>query len=472
MRAFVKILLVVIVSVIGINCNAQKSSQEGIPLIIVKEQSDGVVFEKISIKKDQTEVIADASVITLVYPISIGKAANFVTPADRQGVIIVKNINNQLNITYRSKDGREKSFPSPPFSKLKTFQIRVNITSGKGYKKAFVIDNYDIIREDDGPVLDIFAGMIPMHADDYSITTETKINEQSIAITGSVSFVKIDEWIVVEAKLPGGKSGKFIVDTGASGGIVLLQSALPKDTEISELKAIAYTGEGQTETKGKMQAAEGNVEDDNFLGIATLQSFEFGNITLGEQQISVLKEFPEFLERNNIIGVIGIKVLKQAEIMRIENINKDKGVVKFMSHDNNSPTSYHYSFSLKNASNLLFIQGVIQDIPIDLLVDIGARRSIIARGLVENNNLTYSTGSNNAIMGLDGKISDAVKGNFSEVMVDNESFNEFPFIISPNLFVTKAMGLEKSGALLGMSFYSKFSTMEIDFTQSKLYLDK
>lgn len=59
MKTFVKILVVVSVSVIGINCNAQKLSQEGIPLIIVKEQSDEVIFEKIFVKKDQTEVIDD-----------------------------------------------------------------------------------------------------------------------------------------------------------------------------------------------------------------------------------------------------------------------------------------------------------------------------------------------------------------------------------------------------------------------------
>jgi hypothetical protein len=346
----------------------------------------------------------------------------------------------------------------------------VNIISGKGYKQAFIIYDYELIKEDDGPVIDIFGGQIPMADNDYSITLETKINASTRAISGSVPFVKIDEWIVVEAKLPGGKSGKFIIDTGASGGVVLKQSALPESTKVSELKAVAYSEEGKTEMKGKMQAAYGTVEDSNFSGVAQLSSFEMGNIKLSDLKISVLKEFPEFLEKHNIIGIIGIKILKQAEIMRIENIKEDKGVVKFMSSDNNLSSTHDYCFSLNTASNLLFIKGAVQAIPIDFLVDIGARRSVIASSLVNNNHLVYSTVSNTAVMGLSGEIDDVIKGNFLEVMIENELFNEFPFIISSNLFATKAMGLEKSGVLLGMSFYSKFRTMAIDFIHNKLYL--
>lgn len=457
-----------------LNCavsNAQKLSQQGIPLIIVKEQNNRVIFDKIFVKRNQIEVIADSSVITIILPISAGKAANFVKPLDRQGIIIVKNNDDLLNVTFRSSDGEEKTLPSLPYDKLKTFQIRVNIISGKGYKKAFVIDNYDLITEDDGPVLDIFGGMIPMEDNDYSITTETNINILARTITGSVPFIKIDEWIVVEAKLPGGRLGKFIIDTGASGGIVLKQNALPVNTEISELKAVSYSEKGQTESQGKMQTVNGTVEDSNFLGVGELLSFEMGNIKLRDLKISVLKELPEFLEKHDIIGIIGIKILKRAEIMRIENINQDKGVVKFMNLDKNISASHDYSFSLNTASNLLFIKGAIQSTPIDFLVDIGARRSVISSSLVDNNHMVYSTLSDTKIMGLNGEIDGAIRGNFQEVMIENELFNEFPFIISSNLFATKAMGLEKSGSLLGMSFYSKFGTMEIDFVNNRLYLN-
>ena len=471
MKLTLKLLLLGIL-LSGQICNAQKPSDESIPLIVVKEQGSGVVFEKIFIAKDQIEVIADPSVITIILPLSEGKAANFVNPSDREGAIIVENSNGQLNITFKSGDGEEKTYPSISYDKLKTFQTRVNIINGMGYKQAFIIDNYDIIKEDDGPVIDLFGGMIPMEANDYSITLETRTKGPNTIISGSVPFIKIDSWIVVEAKLPNGKTGKYIVDTGASGGLVLIQSALPENIEISKLTAIAYSKEGSTEKKGQMQAATGTVEDDNFLGVAQLSSFELGDIILSDLEISVLKEFPEFLEKHNIIGVIGIEILKRAEIIRIENINEDRGIVKFISQEKQHSDSFDYHYTLNTAYNLLFIKGAIQEIPIDFLIDIGARRSVIASSLVANNHFEYSAISNSGVVGISGEKTDAIEGKFSEIRLENELFKEVHFLISSNLFATKTMGLEKSGVLLGMSFFSQFRTLEIDFINSKLYLDK
>jgi len=470
MKITLKLLLLGIL-LNGQICDAQESSENSVPLIVVKEQDNSVVFEKIFIAEGQIEVITDLSVISIILPISEGNAADVAKYSDRDGVIIAKNNKGKINITFRSSDGKEKEYPSVSYEDLKTYQTRVNIINGSGYKQAFIIDNYDIIREDNGPVVDLFRGMIPLEAKDYSITLETKINISSQLLTGSFPFVKIDNWIVAEAKLPNGKTGRFIIDTGASGGLVLKESALPENTMVSELTAVSYSGEGSTEKEGQMQTATGTVEDDNFLGVAQLSSFELGDIHLSDLKTSVLKEFPEFLEKHNIIGVIGIDILKQAEIIRIENINEDRGIVKFMSQEKKQSDSFDYHFTLNAAFNLLFIKGTIQEIPIDFLIDIGARRSVIASSLVAANHFEYSTISNSSVVGLNGEKTDAIEGKISNVRLENELFKEVHFLISSNLFVTKTMGLEKSGVLLGMSFFSQFRTLEIDFINSKLYLD-
>ncbi len=452
-------------------CNAQKLSGKGITIIVVKEHANEVVFEKIHIEKDQIKILTDPSIITTILPLSEGKAANFVKPSDREGAIIVKNSNGTLHITYKTGDGEEKSYPSILYDDLKKYQIRVNVINGKGYKQAFIIDNYDVINEDDGPVIDIFGGMIPMDSNDYSITLETRINIPTKVISGSVPFEKIDSWIVVEAKLPSGKVGKYILDTGASGGLVLIQRALPENIKISKLTSIAYSKEGSTENKGQMLAATGVVEDDNFLGVAQLSSFEMGDIKLVDLEISVLRDFPEFLQKHHIIGVIGIEILKQAEIIRIERINEERGMVKFMNQEDRDINSFDHNFSLNTAYNLLFIKGVIQDVPIDFLIDIGARRSVIASSLVVNNHIEYSTIGNSGVGGLSGEKSDAIEGQISEIKIENDLFKDVPLLIISSLFATKRMGLEKSGILLGMSFFSQFKTMEIDFINKKLYLE-
>lgn len=471
MKLTLKLLLLGIL-LTGQNCYAQKSSEKSIPLIVVKEQDNGVVFEKIFIAEGQIEVIADPSVISIILPLSEGTAANIAKYSDRDGVIIVKNNNGQMSITFRSSNGKEKGYPSVSYDDLKTFQTRVNIINGKGYKQAFIIDNYDIIKEDDGPVIDLFRGMIPLEANDYSITLETKINNPSKLLTGSFPFVKIDSWIVAEAKLPNGKTGRFIIDTGASGSLVLKESALPENTKVSELKAVSYSGEGSTEKEGQMQGGTGVVEDENFLGVAQLSSFGLGDIHLSDLRTSVLKELPEFLQKHNIIGIVGIEILKQAKIIRIENINKGKGIVKFISQENKQSDSFNHHFSLNTAGNLLFLKGAIQEVSIDYLIDIGARRSMIGSSIVTDNNISYSILDENAgIVGIDGKGSDAIEGEIPEIKLENDLFKEVPFLIGSDLFITKTIGLEKSGVILGMSFFSQFSTMEIDFVNSKIYLE-
>src|SRR5210317_2618819 len=156
MRHFTLILLLLGTLLTGLFSHGQESTAKSIPLILIKEKSDGVIFERIIIEENQMEVIADPSVITIILPISVGKAANFVKPSDRDGVIMARNRDGRLEITYKSKDGKEKSIPSTLYNKLKEFEIRVNIISGKGYKQAFIINDYELIKEDDGPVIDIF----------------------------------------------------------------------------------------------------------------------------------------------------------------------------------------------------------------------------------------------------------------------------------------------------------------------------
>ena len=44
--------------------------------------------------------------------------------------------------------------------------------------------------------------------------------------------------------------------------------------------------------------------------------------------------------------------------------------------------------------------------------------------------------------------------------------------LSFNQAAQKMMGLEKSGAVLGMNFYNQFKIMEIDFINNMLYFSK
>ena len=187
-----------------------RSGDQGLPVILVKEKNKDVVLEKIFISEGKTEVIDDPSVVTLVLPVSVGTSGSLIKPSDRKNKIVIQNENNQLIVKFVAGDGSERGYPPvASYEELKTFQIRVNITRGDGFKQAYNIINYDIIKKDDAPVLDMFAGMIPLEKDDYSFTIESKVSIVSESITGSVEFEKVEDWLVAEARLPKGKSGRF-----------------------------------------------------------------------------------------------------------------------------------------------------------------------------------------------------------------------------------------------------------------------
>jgi len=463
-------LLLICILIISPKHYSQQQTEKSIPLILLKEQNNEISFEKIYIDDGKVEVISGPSVISIILPLTAGKAGNLVRVSDRNGLIIVRNKSGRYNVSFKTSDGKEKPYPSVDYVLLKTFQTRVNIMRGDGYKRAFIIENYNTIKEDNGPVIDLFGGAIPMEAGDYSITLETKIISKNEVVNGSVPFIKIDGWIVVEAKFPDGKKGRFILDTGASGNLVIKQKFLPGNIEITKLKSITYSGENSSEKNGKMLGATGSVGDDNFLGVANFQSFLLGDMILTDLKVNVLKELPEFLEKYNIVGIIGIEIMKRAEIIRIENINEEKGFINFVGNENRKPVSFDYSFPLTSAGNLLFTKGTIENTQIDFLIDLGARRSVIGSRLVNDHKFNYKAVGNSETIGLSGDKSNAVEGIFPEVKIENDLFDNVAFLISPDLFITKSVGLEKSGVILGMNFFNKFKSLEIDFINSKLLL--
>ena len=467
----IKLFLLLYLLCFGTISYSQKA-ENGLPLIIAKEVGNNVVIEKIFIENGQMKVINDPAVLTIILPISEGTAGSIIKAKERNELITIKNNNNRLEIKFRSKSGIESTYPMSALpDELKSFQIRVNIINGDGYKKAYLIENYEIIEPDDGPVLDMFKGMIPLEKDDYSFTITTKKTVFNNKLYGNVPFRIIDGWIVVEASLANGKKGMFIVDTGASGGLVLEKSSLPKNTTISELKAVSYSMNSTKESKGQMQGATGSVSDNNFLGVAQIQSFEMGDIKLDKLKANILDQFPNFLIKNNIIGIIGMDILRQAEIMQIENINLGKGNIRFLNEIEIAPLDQE--FNLNTAKNLLFLKGTIQETPIDFLIDIGSRKNLLGNNIIEDNQISYTTINEKAgITGIDGLKTDAIEAQISGLTFQNKSFDSISFVIGSNLAVTKMMGLEKSGAVLGMNFYKQFKTVKIDFINNKLYLNK
>ncbi len=73
-------------------------------------------------------------------------------------------------------------------------------------------------------------------------------------------------------------------------------------------------------------------------------------------------------------------------------------------------------------------------------------------------------------MGISGKEVDSKEISLPNIFLGADEFKDCQVLLSPGLEITKSMGLESSGVILGMSFYSRFSIVEIDFLNNELRL--
>ncbi len=94
-----------------------------------------------------------------------------------------------------------------------------------------------------------------------------------------------------------------------------------------------------------------------------------GDVLFRDEETNVVKTFPDFLEKLDIAGTIGLDILKQADILQGEHPNQDKGIIWFLSSGKNKQENFDHNISLFLAANLLFAKGEIQDVPINSLMD-------------------------------------------------------------------------------------------------------
>jgi hypothetical protein len=452
--------------------HAQGVSPGDFAVIILTEKDEGIEFRREWINDGASLKLKNPSIISVIMPLSEGKSANLVRPPDREGTMVLTNTNGSITISFHAADGKVRNLPPVKHSDLYGYRTRVNVIAGDGTKKAFRIDRYTDIYTDNGPVLDLFGGMIPMEPGDYSITLETAPMQSYSPVTGEVKFTKADEWMVVEGVLADGQPARFIWDTGSTGGLVILEDILPPGSSVTPLKAISYSAEGIREEKGKMQGAAGTVDDSNFLGSTVLPAFTIGSMLFEDIEANVLKSFPDFLSGMGISGIIGMELIKRSGILTITGLNAPEGMIRFQGEEAACADTKGLTLYFQPAGGLLFTEGTINGIKTDFILDTGARKSILNSEFQAAHDLPFNKTGDSQSGGISGKTAASTQASIPEFTVGGKTFHDEPFTIIEDLAVTKSIGLQTSGAILGMSFFSQFKTCCIDFDSGKLFLGK
>lgn len=439
------------------NLSLYAQSQQAVcNCFLIKETGNRIEMEKLSIQNNGVEVVTDPSVITVVLTLGEGLNGDMVTKASRGGMLVIQCKDGQLKIKKREASGAERVLPDMNVTSLAAYSIRVNIVGGNGQKKAFKILNYDNFSEDQGPVIDMFGGRIPIQAGDYLITTETKKSQQYKRQLEKVGFIKIDGWMVVPFRMPDGTQQKFVVDMAATTTVVD-KSILSSTSEIQSIESVAYDGTSKKVSTGIMQGATGDVSSTDLLGRTILSDCVLGTLTVKDLWVSVLNKFPTFLTDHGIRGILGLDVLKQFDKVSFIDIDKESGVVLF----GGLPASVSTAFKMTSSGGLYFTEGSIGGIPIQFVFDTGARQTTLGKELVKDKRIEISHRGVRQISGINGAMQEVETGVVKEILLHTKVTKDVEVSIA-DVSALQAIGQEKA-ALLGMSFFSKFKSMYFHF---------
>jgi hypothetical protein len=439
-------------------------AEPGCKLFVLKASDEGVTLESVDLAEDEVKVFSTGGkerIIAPVLPVGPGKSGDLVQTAGGPRELSVQCRDGALQIRVRRPDRREQAFPAVTMDELANYDIRVNVTAADGSKIAFLIREYAHADIDDGPVIDIFGGKIPMQPGDYAITTETDVHETVQAVAGVVPVEFAGGLFIVRGRLAGGPEGYFVVDFGA-GATVFSKDFLPAGTELQALRGVEYSGEGRRTVKGIMEGAGGAV--DHFLGNAEVGQFHVGPLVFSDLSVHVVDGLFTIEERP-IAGIIGLDLLRRAGVVHFGT-----GLTAMTFSDRAVAAGKKIiSVPFSVATDHIFIDGKIRNVPLSFIFDTGARASLLSASAAASAGLEAGKGQARQFRGLDGNPIEAHPVTAGSVTLGKQTFSEVTFHVS-DLYVLNALGLQSDGGILGNDFLSRFAAVEIDFSEKVIRL--
>jgi len=436
---------------------------------LLRESIGGVELEKVEIADGDELTFDGADVITVVVPVGTGQSGDLVKKDQRDGSFTIRSVDGELLISKKRSDGREMSYPPVKIADLSGYDLRVNIAGGEGTKMAFMISGYDETRVDDGPVIDMFAGMIPLEDGDYSITLEISEAAPRAGVSGETAVLYEEGFILAEGELSDGRKGWFIVDFGASG-TVISKEFLPAWVDIEEVKGLEYSDKGRREVKSVMSGAGGEVT--GFLGNAHPGDLKFGDVMFPDVSVRVIEAMPAFGSRK-IAGILGLDLLRLCDRIAFEYPRSGPGMMMMQGRHTIAETdapSAEVPFYL--VAKHIFLDGEVNEVPVSLLLDTGARSSIISASIADKARLGEApSGEKGELRGLDGTPVQSKSVIADRLRLGDWLRSDVP-LLAADLSVFESIGLRQGGGIIGNDFLDDYRLIEIDFTRGVVSLWK
>jgi len=404
-------------------------------------------------------------VVTAIVPASPGTSGDIVRGADN-GMILLRCDGDQVRVFVTPPEGgAAREAMTGERNSYGRYVLRVNVVAEDGEEAAFWVRN-GRIEHADGPVIDMFKGMVPLEEGDVVVTTEIRKAEESGAVdlVGSVSLGALGPYATVPIELPGGRSGRFLLDLAASRSLVY-REILPAETPIQRLVAVEQSAEGTRELGGQAQGAGGAAT--SVTSIAELDWIGIGDQRLRGFRPLVLDEAFE-IDGVAIDGVLGLDVLRRAGWVRAD-FSRPSGLS--ILHFGAKHIEDAVEIPLRDVRGLIFVEGLLGTLPMLFLLDSGARLSVLPRSLAEQEGWSVSEDVVDSLRGVDGAPLPVRSVQVPQLRLGDYTAPESGFTAGP-IPVLDNLGLREDAAILGQPFWRALGMVEIDFQSGVLRIPR
>ena len=464
MRIVRYVVPVLTVGVVSVACQAAGY------VFALRKTDAGLTIEKVDLVEGQVQVFMctpQAGYIDIVLPVAPGGSGNVARLAD-QATLIARYADGAVQVTTRLANGKEWKRPPRQLDDLRDCDIRVSVTGHDGTKQAFVIAGYEEVLEDTiGPVIDMFAGAVPLQPGDYVVCTDTYRSRIDSPVYGQAP-VEYSEYLFVRGRLADGTEGEFALDLGAAETVVA-KAFVPGDVTIAESSVAQYSPAGKKLLSYEPEGATGKVQ--TFVGHATLPTLQFGGLKFADASVAVIEDLPT-LAGHQVVGILGMDLLRRAEVLSLglPGAGANTPFVRLARQaDPAGGEAIELPFATVNTHT--FIKSEVNGIPVALLFDTGSPDCVLDGPAAQAAGVAIKSDRPDA-GGLDKGAVRVAAATVKKLRLGDRDFADVDVSVSSLPIFANLRVNDQSVGLIGNTLLAKFSRLDLDFGRRVVRLVK
>lgn len=438
------------------------------PVFEIRRDSSAVRIERRDVPDGQAQVLsvggARGTVGVVIAP-GPGQSGDLVQTS-QGGLLIARCAGDTLRLSVRRRgasEPREILARAVPY--LEQLDVRVNVTAWDGVTGRFRISGWSTVRDEAGPVADLFAGVATLAAGDYGITTETRVAERRTGLRGEVPLRVAGGYLLARGSTGPGREGWFVVDLAASTTVVA-QSALPVGTPTRAALATERSAAGTRQFGAPLTGAGGATSTD--IRVADL-ALRVGPVAVESVSAAVISEVGQ-AGGVPIIGIIGLDVLERAGAVTFVRDTHDSTAVLVLGDAGPAGTGA-VVVPLQATGDLYAVEGAVNGSSAFFVLDTGSPFTFVSRRLADRAGLTDRNPVERAPRGLDGRPLAVERSRARELRVGGEPVANAPVLVG-DLPVLRRLAGNQDVGLLGMDYFERFRRITVDFAAGRLTLER